>query len=151
MSVGLGGDRAAKAHVEHEAQVFEVEGEERVGHRDDDLAALDLDRDDAVLARQIGRYELDHVVGDLSLREIDEGQLGLAREGAGEFLVVEITQPDQRLTDLAAGLVLEADRVVDLLVVDEALILEDLPPDYLPGRYRCRHARGKNLPGQRIH
>jgi hypothetical protein len=79
----------------HELDVVHGEHVGRVRHRDRDGRAGLVDRQDVVLARDVGGDQLDHARVDLEVREVDRRDAELLRQALGDVLLGDETELDR--------------------------------------------------------
>ena len=89
-----------------------------IDHREGDLGADLGDGQDRVLARDVGRDDLDHRFVDLDPREVDRRHAEVLGEELDELLFGQGADLDQRRADAPALLLLQGEPVAQLVRVD---------------------------------
>ena len=79
-----------------------------------------VDREDVVLAGDVGRDHLDDGVVDLEAAEVDRRDAELLGEALGDVFLGDEAELDERLAELAAGLLLNAQGFLELILRDQA-------------------------------
>ena len=116
----LGGHDRLDVVAGHELDVVHGEDVRRVGHRDRDRGAGLVDREDVVLARDVGRDELDDARVDLEVGEVDRRDAELLRETLGDVVLGDEAELDQGLAELSARVLLELEGLLELILCDQA-------------------------------
>ena len=126
------GDRRFRRHdrldvvAGHELDVVHREDVGRIRHRDRERAAGAAERDDLILARGLGRDELDDRQIDLEARQIDRRNAVLLAEEGGDLLVLDEPHLDEVVAELAAVRLLLGESLLKLLRGDQFLLEEEL-------------------------
>ena len=114
----LGGDHRVDRVAGHELDVVEREDVGGIGHRHGQTRRGFRDRQDGVLARELGGDDLDHRGVDLDLTEVDRGYAEVLGEEVDELGVFEVAETDQLGVEPSAGLTLRRESGVELLLAD---------------------------------
>jgi len=113
--------------IEDEAQVVGGEGDHRVVCREDQLAVVQLDRNDAEVLHHVAGHEVRDALGDRGPAQVHEGQLELPAEGLRELDLVDEVELEQGLAQLDPRHPLEVlDALLELALVDMPHVEEDL-------------------------
>ena len=122
----LGGHDRLDVVAGHELDVVHGEDVRRIGHGDGDRGAGLVDRKDVVLPGDVAGDQLDDARVDLEVLEIDRRHAELLAETLGDVLFRDEAELDQRFAELAAGLLLDAKRFLELILGDQARFGEQL-------------------------
>ena len=114
----------------HELDVVHGEDVRRIGHGDRDRGAGLVDGKDVVLAGDVGRDQLDDRRVDLEVDEVDRRHAELLRETLGDVFLGDEAELDERLAELAAGLLLELERFLELILTDQTRFGQKLAEAY---------------------
>ena len=115
----LGSDDRLDVVSRHELDVVHGENVGRIGHRDGDRRAGFVDGKDVVLARDVGVDQLDHRRVDFEVVEVDRRHAELLREALGDVLFGNESEFNEGLTELRAGVLLDLERVLQLILSDQ--------------------------------
>ena len=138
----LGGDHRLDLVAGHELDVVHGEDVRRVDHRHGDGGAGLRDRQDRVLARDVGRDDLEHRLVHFHAIEVDGRDLEVLGEEVDELALGEEAQLDQGGADAPALLALVGQGLLELLGGDLAGVeehLAELVGGLLPGAGFRRH------------
>ena len=106
--------------------MLDVEHRERIGHREDHGAAVELHREDVVRERDVLRHEREHLGRDRAAPHVDEHEPGLPRERPRDVLEADVAEVDQALPDLLSRLLLVSEGVFEMLRGQDPGLDEDL-------------------------
>ena len=120
----LRGDDRLDVVAGHELQVVHREDVRRVGHRDGERRAGLVDREDVVLARDLGGDELQDVRVDLEVRQVDRRHAELRGERLRDVVLGDEAEPHERLAQLHPRFLLLLQGRGELLRVDELRLQE---------------------------
>src|SRR5205807_5533117 len=95
-----------------------------------------VDREDVVLPRDIGRDQLDHRAVDLEMGEVDGRNAELLRQALGDVFLRDESKLDEGLTELAAGLLLEFQGFLELILSDQTRFRQQFAETYAHRRER---------------
>ena len=122
----------------HELDVVHGEDVGGIRHRDGERAAGAAQRNDLVLARGLGRNQLDDGEVDLELRKVDRRDAVLLAEEGRDLLVFDEPQFDEAETQLPPIRLLLRQRLLELIGGDEFLLEEEFA-------YSDGHLGGRSL------
>jgi len=116
----LGGHDRLDVVARHELDVVHGEHVGRIGHRDRDRRAGLVDGKDVVLARDVGVDQLDHRGIDFEVIEVDRRHTELLRKTLSNVLFGDEAELDEGLAQFRAGVLLDLQRVFELILSDQA-------------------------------
>ncbi len=121
-----GGDDGLRLHPGQLADVVQGEDVAGVGHRDDELAVLEADRQHGVALADGGGH-LGHGGGvDGRLRQVDEAEADLLGERGHQLALGEQALVHEHAAERAALLLVHVERGDELLLGDEAVLEQDV-------------------------
>jgi hypothetical protein len=126
--------REGGAHEEAalEPDVLEGGGVQRIAHRDPDrVPVLERDGDGEVALGQLFLDERDHALVDGDVLEIDDGKPELLMQHAADVALADEAVAGEYLSERLLGLLLAAERLLELGVGDHARV-EQMLPELLP-------------------